>query len=349
MDYRRAPGSEEKGGWLEPSLLPISLVIATRNRGSRLEACLRAVASSDFDPRRWELIVVDNGSTDDTANVVRAAQAYMPTTIKYVFEPARGASAARNAGAAVSLGGVIAFTDDDCYVASDFLARVVAAFEEDLRLGWVSGRVELHDPSDAAITINRSQTPRSFASKVYLYTDDVIGANLSFRRGVMNVVCGYDELLGAGAPLAAAEDIDIVSRAAARGWSGAYDPRIVVSHHHGRKSSDVAPLFKNYDIGRGAYTIKYLYRGQIAAFLKGVVSLRFRLGPIKTWLTREKRSMAFWETYGGFAYSGLRIMQMLGLRSLPKRRHASATCLPPITTNATKDPDFRPATVGEGD
>ncbi len=311
----------------ETDRLPISLVVATLNRGDRLEACLRAIAAIDLDPRCWELVVADNGSTDATAEVIRAARKYMPTTIKYVFEPARGASAARNSGTAVSVGQIVAYTDDDCYVAPDFLSKILAAFDADPELGWVTGRVELFDPSDDPATTNPSRIPLHFRPKQYRLTEEVIGANLALRRKAFEQVEGYDENLGAGAPLAAAEDLDVIARISAHGWGGAYNPDIVLSHHHGRKTADIKKLFRQYSIGRGAYTIKYLYRGQVIAFLKGVGSLRWRVGSFFGWFSPATFSMVFWETYGGFAYSALRVMQMLGLRPAPMRRDTLTTWL----------------------
>ena len=133
----------------EPS---VSLIIATRDRCSQLARCLDAVRSMSFE-RRWELIVVDNGSMDRTASVIREFIDSAPFPAHYLFEPKPGLGNAHNAGVAIARGTVLAFTDDDCYPAPDFLSRVWAAFD-DPQLGYIVGRIMLHDPADHPMTVN---------------------------------------------------------------------------------------------------------------------------------------------------------------------------------------------------
>jgi hypothetical protein len=82
---------------------------------------------------------------------------------------------------------------------------------------------------------------------------------MGVRREVIDMIGGFDPLLGAGSPLKAAEDADLLARACAAGWLGVYDPRPVVAHHHGRKPGlEVASLRNGYAYGRGAYYAKAL-------------------------------------------------------------------------------------------
>jgi len=84
-------------------------------------------------------------------------------------------------------------------------------------------------------------------------------------------VNGFDEKLGYGTPFAFA-DIDILARMSAKGWSGAYDPRPLVYHHHGRQlASEIERLKKTYDHARGAY------------YMKCILNLRIRKKYIKDW------------------------------------------------------------------
>src|SRR5690349_18157570 len=93
----------------------ISLIVATKNRASRLEPFFAAIERLQFD-KSWELIVADNGSTDNTAELVRAFGARVTFPVRYVYQNEPGNSNARNAGIAASRGELLAFTDDDCYV-----------------------------------------------------------------------------------------------------------------------------------------------------------------------------------------------------------------------------------------
>ncbi len=240
--------------------MTISLIICTRNRAGPLRRCLAAVAAIAHDGD-WELVIVDNGSVDATAETIRAFAAAQDFRVVPVFQPVAGLSNARNAGVAVATGELMLFTDDDCYVAPDLLDAARAAFA-DPTIGFVSGRVRLFDPLDARITINESTTPLRFPARRFLATGLVKGANLAFRRAALAAISRggppFDPLLGAGARFPAGEDSDAAQRVALAGWAGAYDPRLVVDHHHGRRGHDVAALFRGYDIGRGAFHAKLL-------------------------------------------------------------------------------------------
>lgn len=235
--------------------MTISLIICTRDRAGPLERCLAAISRIHYHGV-WELVVVDNGSTDDTALVVRRFAALQNFPVRLVTEPVQGLSNARNAGVAGATGAILLFTDDDCYVEPDILDAVSAAFA-DPGVGFASGRVRLFDPEDYPVTINESTEPRRFAARHFLPAGAVKGANLAFRRSVLDSIGPFDPLFGSGA-LFPSEDADAAMRAALAGWDGVYDPAIVVWHHHGRRVDDVAALYRAYDIGRGAYHAKLI-------------------------------------------------------------------------------------------
>lgn len=283
--------------------MDVSLIICTRNRAGPLQRCLDAVALIDC-ARTWELVMVDNGSTDDTEAVIRAFADRAPFAVQYVQQPVKGLSNARNAGLAAASGAIIAFTDDDCYPQPDFLERIAIAFA-DVRLGYVSGRIMLHDPTDYPATINESMEPVEFVAGGYLPPGSIKGANLAFRRGALDEVGGFDPLFGSGA-LFPSEDVDTAARISRRGWIGAYDPEIVVSHHHGRKAADIGALHKSYDIGRGAYHAKLAlhdrafgqalhgWRGLPRRILNRPATLRWELsgavGYARCWLESRARA-----------------------------------------------------------
>jgi glycosyltransferase involved in cell wall biosynthesis len=132
----------------------ISVVVCTRDRAARLDRMLRSLHEMATPAAlEWEVLVVDNGSRDGTRDVVTAfaRRAKMPT--RYLFEKRRGLSRARNAGVRAARGDVVAFTDDDCLVDSQWVARIDAEFRADVELGIVGGRVELHDPGDAPVSV----------------------------------------------------------------------------------------------------------------------------------------------------------------------------------------------------
>jgi glycosyltransferase involved in cell wall biosynthesis len=283
--------------------MDISLIICTRDRCRQLARCLESVRRISFE-RSWELIVVDNGSTDETAAVLREFIKTAGIRAIYLFEPNPGKSKGLNTALKTASGQILAFTDDDCYPATDFLSQVWLAFD-DPSLGYISGRIMLHDPSDYPITINESMTPVTFPARSFVCAGCVQGANMAFRRKVLSDIGGFDPLFGPGA-LFIAEESDVVSRASAIGWKGEYRPEVVVRHHHGRKATDVAALWKSYAIGRGAYHMKLLLRGhQFWWFARSVFQLR--------WRYRTSRGTVFWEQVGAAKYAYIYFAETLRL------------------------------------
>jgi hypothetical protein len=152
--------------------------------------------------------------------------------------------------------------DDDCYPTVDFIDRIIQCFRES-SIGYLGGKVLLYDPSDYPITIQLLDRRIELPPRKYVPLGLIHGANFAFRRQLIEQVGGFDERLGAGTQLKCGEDIDYLTRASGLGWAGAYDPRPKVLHHHRRsKPDEVQRLLEDYDIGRGAYFAKSLFRGQ---------------------------------------------------------------------------------------
>lgn len=271
----------------------VSLIICTRNRAVHLTPCLEALSALRYDGS-WELILVDNGSTDDTAQALQAFADQAPFPAYYVHEPIAGLARARNTGLAVAQGEVVAFTDDDCYVAPDLVEELARAFA-DPAIGFAGGRILLHDPQDAPITIMESTEPRRFAPRSFLRTGQFQGANMAFRRAPLEAAGGFDTLFGAGSHFPA-EDIDALAAVNCAGWAGVYEPALVVRHHHRRREADIPALTRQYDRGRGAYHMKLLLKRQaLGWFLRAHCDLAKRF-------LREPRS-AVREMVAGLEYA----------------------------------------------
>jgi len=282
--------------------MDVSLIIATRDRCQRLVRCLDAVRLITFD-RSWELIIVDNGSIDETASVVRDFIDNANITATYAFEPRRGKSHALNTALGIARGQILAFTDDDCYPTPDILRRAWLAFD-DPSVGYLMGRVLLHDPTDLPISIIDSAIPFTFPGRSFVPVGSVAGANMAFRKQVLLDIGGFDPLLGPGSSLNAAEDVDAVARASAMNWKGRYCPDVVVRHHHGRKASDAPRLLKSYGIGAGAYHMKLLLRGgELLWFARSVYQIRRRY--------RFGGGFIIWEWVGAARYTRVWLKQIL--------------------------------------
>lgn len=132
----------------------VTVIVPTYNRAASLPRVLESLCCQQACDTRYEVIVVDNGSTDDTPFVVaRYARRY--PFIRYVHEPRRGAAAARNAGIRSAAGPIVAFIDDDVRAAPDWIAAIVSAFARHPEIDCLGGRVEPCWPSTPPTWLTR--------------------------------------------------------------------------------------------------------------------------------------------------------------------------------------------------
>jgi glycosyltransferase involved in cell wall biosynthesis len=242
---------EDHVSMVEPKL---SVVVCTRNRAGFLPTALSYYEKITASVP-WELVVVDNASSDETQSVLRNFGARAAIDFHSVLEPRIGLSRARNTGWQHARGEIIAFTDDDCYPQQDFVDEVWQNFTE-TPLAYLGGRILLYDPADYPITIQLRDQRLVIDPLTYIHAGLIQGANMAARRDVLQKLGGFDEMLGAGTAFPS-EDVDFISRASSAGLTGAYDPRPVVRHHHRRRTKkQVAALRRSYALGRGAYYMK---------------------------------------------------------------------------------------------
>lgn len=235
----------------------LSIVVCTRNRADKLEpmfAAIRAIRSR----HPWELVLIDNNSTDSTREVLEQGIADIPNA-RIDLVTAVGLGAARDAAWRIATGEIILFTDDDCYPAPDIVDNAIAVFENHPQIGFCGGRIMLHDPRDCRVTIDERDTPAMFEPYKFATAGMMHGANMAFRRSVLQKIGGIDPMFGAGTPFPC-EDIDAMASALWAGYPGRFDPSFSVRHHHRRTLADVPSLRASYDSGRGAYLTKFLLR-----------------------------------------------------------------------------------------
>lgn len=237
----------------------LSLVICTRNRAMFLPQHFESLMAIKTDIA-WEIIFVDNNSTDETPILLAefAAKSSIPVTV--VHEKITGLSNARNAGWIKAQANIVGFTDDDCYPAPDYVDSLIAAFKNE-STSFVGGRVLLHDPEDLPWTIMLSMESQHFAPFSYIRPGTIHGANFAFRKSELQKLSGFDPLMGSGTPFPC-EDCDVLLRALSAGQQGNYCPEIVVSHHHRRREVDKPKIERAYLAGRAAFFMKALVDAQ---------------------------------------------------------------------------------------
>jgi glycosyltransferase involved in cell wall biosynthesis len=239
----------------------ISVIVATYNRSPALRALLASCEGLVAPDGGWELIVVDNGSSDRTAAFLKEARQRGAPPLVSLQERRAGKPAALNTGLQHARGDIIAFTDDDCILPSNWLTALKHEFEADPALGGIGGRIELHDSTDRQITTLTSSSRRRLTSPSQLF-GFIFGCNMAFRRSVIDAVDGFDPLVGPGAPIGSGNDVDLVYRAFRQGHPIEYSPDVVVYHAHGRRTdTDVDDLMSRYLIGHGGFYCKYALQG----------------------------------------------------------------------------------------
>jgi glycosyltransferase involved in cell wall biosynthesis len=241
--------------------LLISVIVCTYNRAQGLRRTLQSFESvSVSSPTGWELIVVNNNSTDQTKSVVDEFAAKGTLPVRYVFEPKQGLSYARNAGVSAASGNILAFTDDDCFVSTDWLDAIGREFEMDASLAGIGGRVELYNPHDAPVTIRPIKERIPFVSASQLF-NMIVGCNMAFRRAVFDKIGGFDPGFGSGTRMVA-DDVDFVYRAFRVGFKLVFTPDPLIFHNHGRRTeAQLRPLNRGYLNGRGGFYCKHILRG----------------------------------------------------------------------------------------
>jgi len=269
----------------------IALVVCTRNRADKLASFLAALNRMHC-ALPWELILVDNGSTDDTGGYLKQFALNFKQPVKLLIEPTPGLGRARNCGWRATQAHIVAFTDDDCYPSPDYLDRILTAFANP-KVGFAGGRTSLYDLTDAPVTIYEHPFEQSYPPAHFIVGGVIHGANMAFRRETLNDINGFDDHLGAGTPFAF-EDVDAQLRALAANWAGKYIPDAIIYHHHGRKPGpEINSLTRSYDVGRGGY------------YMKCILFMPHRWRCVRHWLRgirRQPFARTVRELHAAFAY-----------------------------------------------
>ncbi len=214
----------------------ISVIVCTYNRSAYLYRCLSLLAQNDYHGS-WELMVINNNSTDDTAQVCeRFATAYPNVNYHYHLETEQGLSHARNRGLREAHGDWYVFLDDDAYVAHDYLTNLEKHLHNadfDAFGGKITPLFEPHAP------LWYSRWSMGFVSALDMGNEKryfphgkfPIGANMGLSRNAVKRVGMFNTTLGRNKNnLLAGEEKDIIYRIVDNGMTVAYLPDIEVQH-----------------------------------------------------------------------------------------------------------------------
>jgi GT2 family glycosyltransferase len=253
----------------------ISVIVCSHNGQQKLSTTLSRLQQQSLSPSRYEVIVVDDGSTDHTSRLARSAGVRVVR-----LEAPEGLAAARNAGVGAAAGAVVAFTDDDCAPAGNWLAALTSSFA-DVAVDGVGGKVVPACPNGFLLRYLQARNPLSplpaelmvstrarYRLRLYLRSVvrsepelaagaplySAVGANMAFRRALITELGGFDEAFTFGG-----EEEDLCRRAHSRqhGAQLRYQPDAVVVHRFEPRLRELLRRARAYGIGNARGAVKH--------------------------------------------------------------------------------------------
>lgn len=291
-----------------------SVVIPTWNRAAPLSALLESLAAQTGEHGGFEVIVADDGSTDETPAVVQRFSGRLD--LRRVIQPNRGPAAARNLGAEEARGDLLAFVDSDCVTDPGWLAAMARAADGATNLSGWFGPVRSSAPMVAP-----------FIHAFSLEGEHVPGANLVVPRSAFRALGGFDERLRY------AEDNDFSERARAAGASLIYVPDAVVHHPPSVRPWSLATSARPPSVWA---MIRYLYKKhpRKKSYEASALRLCVRAG-IKLAILAGLPALA-WPWLGLLALPlGWLALSARGLANVLRAARAAAAARPPLHLDAT--------------
>ena len=234
----------------------VSVVVPTYSRPRELAVCLRSLSALRYPRTRLEVIVVDDGNADPVAPVVAASRGDLDVTV--LRQENGGPARARNAGAERAAGGLIAFTDDDCAPAPDWLAALTARVARSAEAA-VGGRTVNASPASPYATaptllidylMERYNSPGGSPGASPGRVRFLPSSNLLVPAARFREVGGFDTAFS----FPGGEDREFCERWRRRGFAMAYAPEAVVHH---TSAARLGPFLRqHFNYGRGASRLR---------------------------------------------------------------------------------------------
>lgn len=227
-----------------------SVVIPMHNSARTIRRCLDSLLALDHPS--YEVILVDDGSSDDTPNIARSFDAF-----RLIELPKGGPSRARNEGIRRARGHLVAFTDSDCVVDRDWLAELEKGFTDQNVAGVGGAQRSPVDETEAGKTFQEFMQAIGFmtgylqAGRVMKETDHNPSCNAAYRRDALDKVGGFNESLWPG------EDVELDLKLRRLGYKLIFNPAAMVGHYRPNTYGGFARMMKRYGEVQGKLVRKH--------------------------------------------------------------------------------------------
>ena len=231
----------------------VSVIIPAHNEEDTIGECLTSLEKLDYPSGKLEIIIINDGSNDNTKNVITDFDQKLHFVL--LETDGVGPSKARNMGLDCASGEYTAFIDADCAVDKDWLNELLEGFISEDMAGVGGSQISPVDATEFEKKVHVFLSSMHFVSEYMKGGDSikivqhVASCNAIYKTNVIREVFGFDEQLWPG------EDVDLDYRITHKGYKIAYNPKAIVMHHRPKNLKGFYNMMKRYG-GAQAYLIK---------------------------------------------------------------------------------------------
>lgn len=307
----------------------VTVVVPVRNGEQTIEPLLESLQKLDYNNDKVEVIIVDGNSTDMTQDIVKKYP------VKLVVEKKKGLNVARNTGIKKGNGEIVAFTDSDCIVPSNWVTKIVENFKNP-QVSCVGGSAKALNSDfvsqyadNSIVRLMPFFTKREELDKVKPFFRHPAGCNMAYRKKVAEEIGYFDENIQYGF-----DEVEFADRVCKAGYKMVLDPNVLVWHKH--RSTLGEFLKQNFQYGRGSGLV--LRRNKLNdsvsrwAFmgLIGFISWLLIVGSLLFLNFSSTVSIFFWLLFGFTGFPLLIVASVYGYRAIQNKKIARVIIYPVI-------------------
>ncbi len=218
----------------------VSVVVPTYNRREMLKECLDSLFNQTYPKDMYEIIVVNDGSTDGTGKVLEEYAKKAPCKLNWLNQKNQGISAAMNTGIKNTGRDIICFTGDDCSADKNWIKNLADSFSDET-VGGVGGKVIAYNLD--TIIEKYTEERGVLNQEKFRSINFIITGNAAYRKEVLTAIGGFD------VNLRSCDDIDISIMTQLKGYTLKYNPKAIIYHRHIPTLKGL--IRRQYDYGRG--------------------------------------------------------------------------------------------------